>query len=163
MRKIVKTVDEKGIDEMGIDEMGINHEKMVPSNLCPEWRLRLSCASAQSDQSLCYPQKETCILSYPKCTQWRFGLNWANAQAAPNLLWEHMSEGTFSDVTAHIAESDPDQGAWLCVLHFGLEIHKRVTDKKCRPRSDVALFSIWSGSTLFANTGISLKHSNDKN
>ena len=85
MRKVVKT-----IDKMEIDEMGINHEKMVPSNLCPKWRLRLSCASAQSDQSLCYPQKETCILSYPKCTQWRFGLNWANAQAALNLLWEHV-------------------------------------------------------------------------
>ena len=48
--------------------------------------------------------------------------------------------------------------------HFSLETPKRVTDKKCRPRSDATQCGIWSGSTLFSlNTGISIKYSNYKN
>ena len=40
----------------------------------------------------------------------------------------------------------------LLNIHFSLEIPKRVIGKQCRPRSDAAEGSIWSGSPLFAKS-----------
>ena len=54
--------------------------------------------------------------------------------------------------------------AILKLTHFIMETPKTITSKQCQPRSDAAECSIWSGSTLFAlTTGISIKHSNNKN
>ena len=48
--------------------------------------------------------------------------------------------------------------------HFSQKTPKWVIGEQCRPRSDATECSIWSESTLFALvTGISIKHSNDKN
>ena len=61
---------------------------------------------------------------------------------------------------------DPDQiscGIWswstlfaqacqLCLTHCSRETPKRVIDKQCRPRSDVAKRGVWLGSPLFANS-----------
>ena len=46
--------------------------------------------------------KKLCILGYPKCAQWRFWSDCAKAQADLNLRWAHMSEGTFSHITANL-------------------------------------------------------------
>ena len=47
------------------------------------------------------------------------------------------------------------------LTHFSQQTSKRVIGKQFRPRSDTAELL---GSTLFAlNTGISIKHSNNKN
>ena len=46
--------------------------------------------------------KKLCILVYPNCAQWRCWSDCANAQADLNLRWAHRSEGTFSDVAAHM-------------------------------------------------------------
>ena len=56
----------------------------------------------------------------------------------------------------------PDQGkAWMIIFHlnqFSQETSKRVIGKQCRPRSDAAKCSTWSGFAVFAlNTGISIK------
>ena len=46
--------------------------------------------------------KKHSILGYPKCAEGRFRSDCANAQADLNLRWEHMSEGTFTDIVAQI-------------------------------------------------------------
>ena len=46
--------------------------------------------------------KRLCILDYPKCARWRFRSDCANAQSDLNLRWAHMSEGTFSNITADV-------------------------------------------------------------
>ena len=38
------------------------------------------------------------------------------------------------------------------LTHFSRETRKRVTGKRCRPRSDAAERGVWSGSSLFANS-----------
>ena len=42
------------------------------------------------------------FVPYPKCVQWRFCSDGAFAQSDLNLRLAHMSEGTFSDVVAHL-------------------------------------------------------------
>ena len=90
----------------------------VPSDMCAKLRLRSTCASAQSDQSLRYPHVETFrIIGYPKCLQWRFWSDYAHAQADLNLRWAHICKGTFSDVAA--------QRSQLCKIksRLGYESH----------------------------------------
>ena len=53
---------------------------------------------------------------------------------------------------------------FLCLTYLCLASLKWDIDKQCRPRSDAAERSVWSGSTLFAlTTGISIKHGNNQN
>ena len=83
----------------------------IPSNMCDQWMLKLTWALAQSvwstDQTDCanaqaVHMKNVCILDYPKCAQGRFWSDCADAQSDLNLRWAQMSEGTFSDVSAHV-------------------------------------------------------------
>ena len=46
-----------------------------------------------------------CIFGYQKCAQCRFWSDFMNAQVDLNLQLAHMSEGTFSDVAAHLFNS----------------------------------------------------------
>ena len=62
--------------------------------MCARRRLKSTCASAQSDQSLRCPHKKVSILDYPKCAERRFYSDCANAQADLNLRWAHTSIGT---------------------------------------------------------------------
>ena len=61
-------------------------------NICIQWRLRSACASTQSDQNLCYPQKEASICSLATCKvlveDWS---DCADVQADHSLLYVHMS------------------------------------------------------------------------
>ena len=57
----------------------------VPSYIRAQRRLKLACASVQSDQSLLSAWKKLCNLGYPKCTERRFWSDCANAQADQNL------------------------------------------------------------------------------
>ena len=72
----------------------------------------LTCAPNEDSDQTAHPRslirvfvvrlRKLCILDYPKCTEWRFWSDCANAQAGPKLHWEHISEGTFSDVVDQI-------------------------------------------------------------
>ena len=44
--------------------------------------------------------KKLCILGYQNCTRLRLSADCAKAQANLSVRWEHMSDGTFSDVAA---------------------------------------------------------------
>ena len=69
----------------------------VPSDISVQRRLKSDCASALSVR-----MKKLCILGYPKCAKWRFWPDFTNAQADLNLRRAQLSEGTFSDVAAHL-------------------------------------------------------------
>ena len=53
--------------------------------------------------------KLLCVLGYPKCAQWIFRSDCASAQSDLNLLWTHMSAGTFSDDLVHMSWT-PEHG-----------------------------------------------------
>ena len=55
--------------------------------------------------------KEHCILCYQKSFQLIIWSDCTNVQADLNLRWVHMSEGTFSDVEAYIANESIGQPA----------------------------------------------------
>ena len=61
--------------------------------------------------------KKLCILGYPKCAQCRFLSDSANAQADLNLRWVHISEGTLSDVAAHLYFRQVNMGTNFVLLN----------------------------------------------
>ena len=68
----------------------------IPSDMLAHRRLKLACASTQSDQSPRYPYEATLHL-------WVSQMLPGNAQADLTLHWAHMSEGTFSNVVVIIS------------------------------------------------------------
>ena len=51
---------------------------------------------------------------------------------------------------------------WLILTHISLASHFWDIGKQCRPRSDAAERSVWSGSTLFAHMNFHQKHDKNK-
>ena len=80
-------------------------------------------------------------------------------------------KSTFSKTTVHFwkfpnekwlrVHQTHSKGLWACLTNLSLASHKRDIGKQCRPKSDVTLCDIWSGSALFAlSPEISTKHNN---
>ena len=65
----------------------------VLSDMCAQGRLKSACASAQSDQNLRYFSSLV--------------IQNARMRRLPNLRWVHVSDGTFSDVAAHLVKQRP--------------------------------------------------------
>ena len=60
--------------------------------------------------------KKLCILGCPKCAKWRFWSGCTNGQVDLNLPWVNMSDGTFSDVVAHIWCTVEEKGYGTSIL-----------------------------------------------
>ena len=60
------------------------------NGMCAQWRLRLACASAQSDRSLRCPHEESSGPWLPiECTAKTWS-DWVDTQADPSLRWAHV-------------------------------------------------------------------------
>ena len=66
------------------------------------------------------------------------------AHLKQRLFWLHL--------TTLIVQNGNVPGVAWWLTYFSLETLKRVIGKQCRPRSDAAECSIWSGSQLFTNS-----------
>ena len=71
-------------------QKALSHLMTKPTKwLWAQRRLRSAWASAQSDQSLRCPRKESWFLSYPVSAQRRLWSDWADAEADLSLRWAH--------------------------------------------------------------------------
>ena len=112
-------------------------------HICRQPWLRQACTSVQSCQSLC------CSLSK------YMGLEEASDKEP--RLWPYWA------VHAHLNDLKPHNAkasfvvSLLILTHISLASHFWDKGKQCRPRSDAAECSVWSGSTLFAYRNFYLK------
>ena len=73
-----------------------------PTDLCAQRRFRSACAFAQSDQNFHWAHFDNQWYEVSSRGQWRVRSDCADAQSDLNLCWALMSQGTFSQVAAHI-------------------------------------------------------------
>ena len=88
------------------------HERMyfLTCTMYIKQRLKSSCASVLSDQSLLSVWRN-CILGYPKYAQWSFWSDCAKAQADQNLRWAHIQRAVFW-VATHMKLGDHSGPQW---------------------------------------------------
>ena len=113
--------------------------------------------SAQSDQSLRCPHKETLGLSYPLSAQRRLWSAWASAQADLSLRWAHMPFCRFCHTPAHfISSPELSQDELLWSLF--------VRRPSVRPSVNIFKRLLWSPWANFAQIsyGASLGWENEK-